>query len=114
MINGNVHCEPGVKVTGCVETINGKIILERTSVEEDLSTYNGNIELSDNTIIIGDIVIKERHGTNPEHHELKIEIDNSTVEGDMINEEPDTDVTVYLSHGGKIKGRTVDVKVVER
>ena len=114
LVNGRVHCEPDVKVTGCVGVVNGKISLKKTLIEKDLSTYNGNIELSDNTIIGGDIIIKEKHGTFTGYRKLKIEIDNSSVEGDIINEDPDYDVVVYLTNGGKVKGKIIDAKVVEK
>ncbi len=114
LVNGSVNCEPGVKVAGCVETVNGRIDLERTAVEENLSTCNGNIELSDNTIIGGDIVIKENHGSNWDYRELRIEIDKSVVEGDIINEEPDIAVTVFLTNGSKVKGKIIDAEIIER
>ena len=115
LINGSLSCELGVKVTGDVETINGEIKLEGTLIEDDLSTYNGDIKLYDNTIISGSIFIKEKHGTTSDYHSLYIEItDDSIVEGDIINEDSITDVTVYLSHGGKVMGRIKGAKVVEQ
>lgn len=114
LINGSLHCASGVKVTGEVENINGEIKLEGTHVEDDLSTYNGDIRLYDNTIIRRNIIIKERHGFGPDHHDLLIEIDDSTVDGDIINKDSNTDVTVYLSRGGKVLGRIKDARVVNQ
>ena len=87
--------------------------MKRTSVEEDLTTYNGNIELLENTVVSGDVIVKEKHGSNSDYHELKIEIDKSVVEGDLINKDPDTQVQVFLSNGGKVKGRIINAKVME-
>jgi DUF4097 and DUF4098 domain-containing protein YvlB len=114
LINGNVFCEPGVKIKGSVETINGRMKFEQTTVQNDLSTYNGNLEIYDKTVIDGDIVIKERHGMNTDHHKLTIEIDNSNVKGDIINEDPETDVTVYLYNGGKVSGKVIAARVIDK
>lgn len=114
LINGNIICEPGVKVKGSVETINGRMKFEQTLVQNDLSTYNGNIEIYDKSIIDGDIIIKERHGINTDHHKLAIEIDNSKVKGEIINEDPDTDVTVYLYNGGKVSGKVIAARVIDK
>jgi hypothetical protein len=114
LINGNILCEPGVKVKGSVETINGRMKFEQTLVQNDLSTYNGNIEIYDKTVIDGDIIIKERHGMDMDHHKLAIEIDNSHVKGDIINEDPETDVTVYLYNGGKVSGKVIAARVIDK
>jgi DUF4097 and DUF4098 domain-containing protein YvlB len=114
LINGNIFCEPGVKVKGSVETINGRMKFEQTLVQNDLSTYNGNLEIYDKTVIDGDIIIKERRGMDNDHHKLAIEIDNSHVKGDIINEDPDTDVTVYLYNGGKVSGKVIAARVIDK
>ena len=114
VINGEIHCKPGVKVMGEVGNIKGEIKLEGTLVEDDLTTYTGDIKLYENTIISGDIIIKEAHGSSPDLNSLYIEItDDSVVEGDIINKDDDTEVTVYLSNGGKVKGRVEGAKMVQ-
>lgn len=115
VINGGIYCKPGVKIIGEVGNINGEIKLKGTLVEDDLSTYTGDIKLYDNTIISGDIIIKEAHGSSPDNNNLYIEItDDSVVEGDIINKDDDTEVTVYLSNGGKVKGSVEGTEVVKR
>ena len=114
-INGRIYCKPGIKVMGEVGNVNGEIKLEGTLVEDDLTTYTGNIKLYDKTIINGNIMIKEVHGSSPDYNSLYIEItDDSIVEGDIINKDDDTEVTVYLSNGGRVKGRVKGAKVVRR
>lgn len=113
LINGNLHCDNGVKIEGDAGTINGKINIEGTFVEKDLYTYNGDMKLYDKTIVSGDIIIKDRRGNSLDYHDLYVELDDSTVEGDIINEDPDTDLTVYISNGGQVKGRIENARLVK-
>lgn len=104
-INGGIQCSQGVEVNGNVQTINGRIDLERTTVENDISTYNGDILLLDRSRVRGDIVINRNRGKSSRWRHLKIEIsDESEVEGDLIIKDRDIEVTVYLVRGGRIRG----------
>ena len=111
VIDGEIYCESGVKVKGYVETTDADIKLEGTVVEDSLSTSDGNIKLYDNTTVMGNIKIKKRYRIIPDHIVLYIEIDNSIVEGDIINKDSNTEVIIYISNGGQVKGQVVNAKV---
>lgn len=114
-VNGSVTCDRGVEIQGRLTTVNGNIDLENTIVEHDIKTYNGDITLSDESIVRGDIIIKRSKGSSRRHRLLKIEITNgSVVEGDIIVGDRWLDVKVYLSDGGKVRGRVRDADVIER
>ena len=104
-VNGGITCDNGVKVFGSVNTINGRIDLSETTVDFNVSTYNGDILLMQRSIVRGDIIIKRNRGKSRRWRELKIEISgDSRLEGDIIIKDRDIDVIVYLSRGGKVLG----------
>ena len=59
-VNGGIQTNPGTEIERRVSTVNGKIRLRDTRVGEDVQTSNGDIFLTDGSIIEGDIVVKGR------------------------------------------------------
>ncbi|MCK5058552.1 MAG: hypothetical protein KAT34_17995 [Candidatus Aminicenantes bacterium] len=113
-INGGVTCETGVKINGDASTINGKIDLKKTVVKEDIKTHNGNITLTEGSIVYGDIIVKRSTNFTRRLRRLKIRIaDGSVVKGDIINRDKDMDVKVYLSNGGSVMGRVERAEVIK-
>lgn len=110
-VNGAIQCEQGVRINGDIETVNGAIKLRGTEVEDDVTTYNGAISLSHGSIVHHDIIIKDSKGHNNRREPLRITIDDSIVEGDIINREDDIEVIVTLRNGGKVKGDIIDAQV---
>jgi len=129
-VNGGIEIGAGTKIDGDVDTVNGPIEMERGSrarnvgtvngpvklngaeVEMDVSTYNGDVTLRDQASVGGSILIKEANSrSNRRDQVLRIYIeDGSTVEGDVIVEDEDLKVEVYLRGGtvaGEIRGATV-------
>ncbi|MFC1726815.1 hypothetical protein ACFL4T_14430 [candidate division KSB1 bacterium] len=104
-VNGGITCDNGVKVYGSVNTINGRVDLSGTTVDYNVSTYNGDILLLQRSIVRGDIIVKRNRGKSRRWREMKIEISgDSRVEGDIIIKDRDIDVVVYLSGDGKVLG----------
>jgi DUF4097 and DUF4098 domain-containing protein YvlB len=113
-VNGSVSCDQGVEVYKGVTTVNGSIDLESTMVEQDLNTYNGDITLSDESTVRGDIVVKKSKGRSRRRRRLTIEItEDSVVEGDIIVKDRTMDVKVILSQGGRVEGRIKNAEVIE-
>jgi DUF4097 and DUF4098 domain-containing protein YvlB len=113
-INGPVECNSGTHIKGNIHTINGSIDLTHTKVRNDIITYNGEITLTDSSIVQDDIIIKRSRRSWEHHRTLKINIKRgSCVEGDIIVKDKKIDVKVYLSEGGKVKGATKNVEVVQ-
>jgi acetyltransferase-like isoleucine patch superfamily enzyme len=134
VVNGGIEIGEGTVVDGDVETVNGSISMERgtsaravstvngplnltgVDVETDVSTYNGDVTLSDGTIVGGNVVIRESkgHSSNRNRKPLRIIIEEgSSVAGDVIVENEDLKVEVYL-RGGTVAGEIRGAKVVEK
>ncbi len=111
-VNGGVSCGRGVEIAGGVKTINGKIRLYSTLVSRDVKTINGEITLEDQSRVRGDIVIEGKRRGFEDWNKLTIKIKNSIVEGDIIVEDEDANVQVYLSDGGKVMGKIEHAEVI--
>ena len=112
-VNGSISCSEGVVVGDDISTVNGSIKLKNTEVMESITTYNGSVTLTEKSIVRDDIIVKDNKGNNNRRQPLKIIIDNSVVEGDIINREDDIEVIVYLRNGGRVKGEIIDADVEE-
>ena len=96
-------------------TVNGNIDLDQTLVERDLTTYNGDIVMANESVVRGDIIVKRNKGRSNRRHPLRIKIsDDSVVEGDIWVKDRDIDVEVVLSRGGRVEGRVKNAEVIER
>ena len=98
-VNGGIQTNPGTEIERRVSTVNGKIRLRDTRVGEDVQTSNGDIFLTDGSIIEGDIVGKGRRSWlnrifGFEGRNSRIIIDsNSAVRGDIhLYREVDLDI----------------------
>jgi len=98
-VNGGIQTNPGTEIERRVSTVNGKIRLRDTRVGEDVQTSNGDIFLTDGSIIEGDIVVKDRRSWlnrifGFEGRNSRIIIDsNSAVRGDIhLYREVDLDI----------------------
>ena len=113
-VNGTVKCESDVSIEGEISTVNGMIEIESTEVIKNIHTYNGNITLKEKSKVQGDIVIQKNRGDSDFRGPLIIKIINgSVVDGDIIVEEEDIEVQVYLSGGGKVNGTIENAKVIK-
>jgi DUF4097 and DUF4098 domain-containing protein YvlB len=114
-VNGNIRIDKNGKIYGDVSTVNGDIDLISTVVEHGISTHNGDINLVEGSVVKEDIIIKESHGNSDRHKPLEITIsDKSVVQGDILVQEDDIEVIVYLEKGGKVLGKVDGAKVIEQ
>jgi len=61
-VNGRISLQTGSSVSGYVENVNGAISLVGSEIGGNLSTVNGNIDLSDASVIKGDIIVEKPGG----------------------------------------------------
>ncbi|NIA27585.1 MAG: hypothetical protein GWP02_05975 [Desulfobulbaceae bacterium] len=61
-VNGSISLDDGSSVSGYVENVNGAISLVGSVIGGDLSTVSGNIDLSDSSVIKGDIIVEKPGG----------------------------------------------------
>lgn len=59
-VNGGIRTNSGTVVEQTISTVNGKITLRDSRVGEDVKTSNGDILLTDGSVVAGDIVVKGR------------------------------------------------------
>ena len=59
-VNGSIQTSPGTVVDRRVSTVNGKISLHDTRVGENVQTSNGDIFLTDGSVVEGDIIVESR------------------------------------------------------
>ncbi len=112
-VNGSIRCDSSVVVRGGIGTINGDIELDNTEVRHDLTTYSGDITLTNNSTVGGDVIVKKHRRSSDADHRLRIEIrDNAVVEGDIIVRAEDVEVTVSLVNGGRVLGKIENAEVI--
>lgn len=112
-VNGAIDCGIGSKIHGRLTTVNGSIELRNTQVDEEVSTINGDILLSEKSVARGDIVIKDRRGSSRDHQRLNIRISGgSQVEGSIIVQDENAEVRVYISKDSTVKGEVRNAQVI--
>lgn len=62
VVNGKISTGAGTRVTDHVSNVNGEIEIEGTEIGGDLSTVNGDVTLTDNSILQGNLVIERPGG----------------------------------------------------
>lgn len=88
-VNGGIRTSSGTVIEDRVSTVNGKITLRNTRVGENVQTSNGDILLSDGSVVDGDIVVKGRRSWfgrlfSWDYNPPRITIDeDSSVRGDI-------------------------------
>lgn len=113
-VNGSIRCDPDTKVSGKIATINGSIDIDKTDIRRIISTYNGHITLTNQSVVRRNIIIRDSKSRSDSRRQLIIRIeDNSIVEGDIVVRDEDKEVKVYLLNGGKVYGK-IDGAVVFR
>jgi hypothetical protein len=112
-VNGAITCGSGSKIHGRLGTINGRIELKNSEVDEEVSTVNGDILLT-KSLIRGDIIIKGKRGYFSGGHRLEIRIEGgSIVEGGIDVRDPDNEVKVYISKDSLVKGEIKNAQVIK-
>ncbi len=113
-VNGSISMETGSRARA-VGTVNGSVELNNADVEADVTTYNGDVTLRDGTSVGGSIRILDSNSkSNHRGRALRIYIeDGSVVLGDVVVEDEDLEVEVYL-RGGTVAGQIRGAKVIEK
>jgi predicted acyltransferase (DUF342 family) len=113
-VNGSIECGGGSKIHGRLSTVNGRVEMRNTLVDEEISTVNGDVLLQEKSVVRGDIVIKGKRGFFSSGHRLEIRVEGgSVVEGGIDVRDPDSEVRVYLSKDSAIKGEVRNAKVIK-
>ena len=62
VVNGRIELGPGTRVARDVSNVNGRIDVESSEIGGNLSTVNGDVLLSGDTILRGDLVVEKPDG----------------------------------------------------
>ena len=113
-VNGDVTVARNSRIYGCVRTVNGRINLHLARVDQDISTYNGEIRLA-GVKVGGDIVIKKPDYRGDGTQGTPVEIylsDGTEVQGRIHIEEEDRKVVVHMGIGSSVRGGVGRAKLV--
>ncbi len=115
-VSGDIHCKTGSDIRANLTTVSGDIELDDSRLRGYLKTVSGDIALFNGAVIDGDIIINRTANRGfGNMGTLKVIIDlNSVVKGSIKVKEPNTNVFVYLSNGGKVVGDIVNAEVREK
>ncbi|MFQ5602184.1 MAG: hypothetical protein ACE5HS_02835 [bacterium] len=112
-VNGDISCAKDVEIEGYVRSVNGNIELYHTLVNRNVTTVNGNIVLDDESRLKGNVIIEGKRKNRSKQRVIKIKILNdSVVEGDIIVEDENVEVLVFLENGGNVLGKIENAEVV--
>jgi hypothetical protein len=115
-VNGSIECGPGSKVHGDLRTVNGRVELRNTVVDDEVSTVNGDVLLSEKSIVRGGIVIKGRRshffGGNERGLEIRI-TGGSIVEGGIDVRDPERRVRVFVDKDSSVRGQVRNAEVIK-
>ncbi len=116
-VNGSIKCKREVEIAGDLETVNGDMQIQRTFINGDISTVNGDIDLLDESLVRGNVII-ERDRKKPRYKKFKeliITVDSgSKIKGNIEVKGDNPNVTVVLAGGGEVLGEIINAKVVRK
>ncbi len=112
-VSGDLICDTGCDIRKGMITVSGDIELDDTRLRGNLKTVSGDISLFNGAVIDGDIIIsRKRNFMSGTMGKLEVIIDmNSIVKGNIRVEESETNVMVYLTNGGQVKGEIINAEV---
>lgn len=64
LVNGPVKVKKGAHVSGHVKTVNGPIRLSGATVDGNVNNYNGGIVITDNSLVLGDVIVSKSQGAS--------------------------------------------------
>jgi hypothetical protein len=87
--------------------------LVHTIVQRDVQTVNGDIELRDNSVVKGNIVIEDKMDVSKRQRPIEIEVTGgSIIEGDVVVKR-NVEVRLILRDGGKVLGQVDGAEVID-
>jgi hypothetical protein len=121
-VNGLIRVGKGVSVQGNIESVNGLVELGAESEVSgnvgtvngaiELDTVNGDIELRNNSVVKGDVVIKDKADISKRQSPIEIKVTGgSIIEGDVVVKR-NVDVRLILSDGGKVLGQVEGAEII--
>jgi hypothetical protein len=113
--NSSIHIGDNEDREGNISAVNGSVTVgDGATIRGDLSSVNGDIFLSRGAVVGGSVIIEEARGHSDRRaHPQRIELeDGSEICGDIVVEDPDLEVEVYVRSGSRIGGRVEGARVI--
>ncbi len=104
VVNGKISLDKGTSVVDDVSNVNGEISVTGAEIGGNLETVNGDVTLTDNAVLRGDLVVEEPSGWGWNKIKRKPIIiigPNSTVMGEIRLER---EVELFISESAEIGG----------
>jgi len=104
VVNGRIEVDSGSKVSRNVSNVNGEISIAGADIGGDLSTVNGDVALSDQATLRGDLIVEKPGGRNNSSRKPQIVVGpGSRVEGEIRLER---EVELFISDTAHVGGVT--------
>ncbi|MCF6237248.1 MAG: hypothetical protein L3J79_00275 [Candidatus Marinimicrobia bacterium] len=116
-VNGSIKSNIFARIVGDMETVNGDMIAEQTTIGGNIQTVNGDIDLLNESVVKGNIIVDRHSQKRPwkEYKELVITVDSgSKINGYIEVKGDEPNVTVVLSGGGEVLGDIINARVVRK
>ena len=115
-VSGDVKANGGCDIFEDISSVSGDIELDDVRLRGNITNVSGDISLYNGSVVEGDIIINRKYELlNGPQSRVKIVIDmNSVVKGSIRVKEKDTNVVVYLSNGGKVRGEIINAEIREQ
>ncbi|MGI9202411.1 MAG: hypothetical protein ACR2Q3_00285 [Woeseiaceae bacterium] len=104
VVNGKITLDKGTSVADDVSNVNGEISVVGAEIGGDLATVNGNVTLTDNSTLRGNLIVEEPKGWSWGKKRRKPVIiigPNSTIAGDIRLER---EVELFISESAEVGG----------
>ena len=102
-VNGGINMRDGGEIGGDVSSINGQIRLNDVTLNGEISTYNGAVELAGDTEVFGGITVNKSRNKNGYFNREKVTVisigPNVVVHGDLVFEKI---VELHIDSSAKI------------
>jgi len=114
-VNGRVRAGKDSEIRENIKTVNGSITLIGATVGRDILTHNGDITLTEGSVVSGDIVVNKSGGFSIKTRRMTITLSGkSVVEGDINIKDKKIKATVILEEGSEVKGEVRGATVEKR
>ena len=113
VVNGKISLAAGTKIADDVSNVNGEISISGADIGGDLSTVSGDVDLSNQAIVRGDLVVEESRGWNSGNNTRKPKIiigPGSAVIGEVRLER---EVSLYISDTAEVGSVTGEMSLAD-
>lgn len=116
-VNGGLELGNDVTVQGHVNLVNGTMKFHGAHVKGDATFRNGDVFFSGETVLEGNLNLDGKRQRDDNNDPVEIHLtDQAVIRGNIIVEDPDRKVVLYLSNDARVDGATeyISIETLER